>query len=333
MVEIAGISASPGERTFGYVDVTALATGCRLRIPVHIVNGTEPGPVLLVTSTAHGEEIATILTVRDLVAQVSPAGLKGTLVAVPVMNLPAFETQSAFTRLDDWSLDEAFPATTTPMVAWARGWATQQLASALARLMDAADYAIDLRSGNHHLAACSVSVNATDDAVYSAKVLELGQVFGLDSLYAEPAADSTLALYASLAGVPLVTAELGGGHPYDQNVMARGLTGIFNVMKLVGMVSGKPITTSSQVRVDEHRLIRTKHGGMFYPEVGADLLGTSVVGGTVLGRVVHSQTLREIETITAPYERTRLLSVRALFSAVHPGEIAYLVGDQSAVTG
>src|SRR5438094_6869744 len=128
MPEIMGVMAAPGERSFGYLDVTALATGNRLRVALHHVAGARPGPTLLLASTAHGDEIATILTIREVLRQVDPTELGGILLAVPVMNPPAFETQTAFTRLDDWSLDEAFPVASAGMLAWARGWATQQLA-------------------------------------------------------------------------------------------------------------------------------------------------------------------------------------------------------------
>src|ERR1051326_5891332 len=125
MPDTMGVTAQPGQRAFGYLDVTALATGNRLRVPMHVVAGSRPGPKLIVASAAHGDEIATILTVREVLREVEPAQLSGILLAVPLMNPPAFETQTPFTRLDDWSLDEAFPVARAGMLAWARGWATQ----------------------------------------------------------------------------------------------------------------------------------------------------------------------------------------------------------------
>lgn len=330
MFEMQGIQVRPGERAAGKLDVTALATGLRLEVPVHVVAGAQPGPTLLVMSTAEGEAIATILTVRDLLAGVAPGDLSGTLLVVPVMNLPAFETQSEFTQLDGWSLDEAFPSATGGMVAWARGWATQQIASTLAQLVDAADYAIDLRAGTHHLASRCVRIHPGKDVEYTERVRELSRVYGLGALYEQPVPESSLADYAALANVPLVTAEFGGGHPFDAETMADGLRGILNVMRHLGMLQGGPELPTEQKLYAEHRLIRTRHGGMFYP--GGGTPGGVVGGGTVLGTVVHAQTLKEIERIVAPYPRTRLLKVRSLFSAIHPGDVAFLVANEEQST-
>src|SRR5262249_30755751 len=94
IAEIMGIDAPPGERAFGYLDITALATGKRLEVPMHVLAGARPGPTLLVASTAHGDEIFPMLTIRELLSRVDPKSLRGTLVAVPLLNPPAFETQT-----------------------------------------------------------------------------------------------------------------------------------------------------------------------------------------------------------------------------------------------
>lgn len=65
-----------------------------------------------------------LLTIRAVHAQSDAAQLSGgTLLAVPAMNPPACETQTSFTKLDDWSIDEAFPVASAGILAWARGWA------------------------------------------------------------------------------------------------------------------------------------------------------------------------------------------------------------------
>ena len=332
MTDILGVEVRAGARTFGYVNVTTLATGNKLRVPLHVVAGAEAGPTLFVGSTSHGDEIATIVTVRELLASVSPETLRGTLIAVPVMNLQAFESQTPFMTLDSWWIDEAFPVVKTGQVAWARGWASQQLASTLATIIDRADYVIDLHSGTHNTAYKCVPVNTVGDPEYAARVSKLSAVFGMDALYPSPAPESSLASYCATAGRPVVTAELGGSHPFDQQVMQQGVRGILNVMKHLSMLPGSPEPPNGQLLFKEHRVVRTKHGGMFYPEVELDALGSTVPAGQVLGRVVHPLTLQELEVVEAPYERTRLLMLRGLFSTVHPGDVAYIVGNEGSAT-
>lgn len=330
MAEIMGISARSGERGFGYLDVTALASGNRLRVALHVVAGVRPGPTLLVASTAHGDEIATMLTVKALLRQVDPTALGGTLLVVPVMNPPAFETQTPFTKLDDWSLDEAFPVASAGMLGWARGWATQQLASALAQLVNQVDYVVDLHSGAHNLVSNCVNVMTGNVDGHAAKILELSRAFGLESLYETSAAETTLVDFAARSNIPVITPEFGGGTPLDAQVMADGLRGVFNVMRHVGMLGGSPELPARQRLFRQHRSMRVKHGGMFYPLVDSRALGATVAGGTHLGSVVHPLRLAEVEQITAPYEQSHLLMLRGLYSTVQPGDAAYLVGDAAS---
>src|SRR5262249_34489008 len=78
--------------------------------------------------------------------------------------------------------------------------------------------------------------------------------------------------------------------------------------------------------------LRVQDGGVFYPEVLADRLNGVVSGGTLLGRVVNPFTLKELQTVSAPFAETILLSVRGAFSHLHPGDEAYVVADASSRT-
>lgn len=329
VAEIMGISAAPGERSFGYADVANLASGARLRIAIHVLAGASPGPTLLVGSTSRGDEIATILTVRELLSRVSPAELKGTLVAVPLMNPPAFETQTDFTELDGWRLDEAFPVAKTGPKAFARGWATEQIAGCLAQLVNQADCVIDLHAGAMYCMSNAVRVIAVGDEAYQARVAELSKAYGLQALYLARSEEGSLADYAALSSIPVVTPEFGGVGPFVEQLMQSGLNGVLNVMRHLGMLSDRPDIPQQQWLFRENKLIRSKTGGMFFPEVGYEQLNETVPGGTVLGRILSPLTLEEQEVLTAPYEETYLLMLHTIYSRVHPGECIYIVGNKS----
>src|SRR6476661_7290998 len=71
-----------------------LPSGARIDVPVTVVNGAEPGPVLLVTGATHGNEIVGTRALLQLIGEIDPRSLTGTLISVPVANPLAFDQAS-----------------------------------------------------------------------------------------------------------------------------------------------------------------------------------------------------------------------------------------------
>jgi predicted deacylase len=59
-------------------------------IPVIVVNGARPGPVLALVAGSHGTEYASILALQKLAQAADPAELSGTLIILPLINVPSF---------------------------------------------------------------------------------------------------------------------------------------------------------------------------------------------------------------------------------------------------
>jgi hypothetical protein len=87
-------------------------------------------------------------------------------------------------------------------------------------------------------------------------------------------------------------------------------------------LEGQPESNSARVVVRKGLSLRPGHGGLFVPEVGLDVLGKSVAGGTVLARVRSPYTFDELHVLRAPFARTEVMMVRDRVSRVHPGEYA-----------
>ena len=91
VLEIGTARATRGELAIGTVRGIQLSCGTWVDIPVIVINGTEDGPILLITSTEHGDEIQGIEVILQVTRHhVDPNKLKGAIVAVPVMNPLAF---------------------------------------------------------------------------------------------------------------------------------------------------------------------------------------------------------------------------------------------------
>jgi predicted deacylase len=119
-VRVSTLSADPGQKVSGYLAVT-LADGSHVDLPVSIVNGTKPGPVLALVAGEHGTEYIPILALQQLLVEVEPGGLEGALILVHMANPPAFFARR-LARGDPDDLAGRFPGdpdgTTSERIAW-----------------------------------------------------------------------------------------------------------------------------------------------------------------------------------------------------------------------
>src|SRR5205085_11688068 len=86
---VGSATAAAGQRGHGYLDVPA-GVDAATRIPVVVINGAKPGPVLALVSGAHGTEYASIIALEKLIPVIDPAKLAGTVVLLPLVNVPSF---------------------------------------------------------------------------------------------------------------------------------------------------------------------------------------------------------------------------------------------------
>ena len=102
-------SASRGQKAAGAIEVPAAADAA-LNIPVVVVHGSKPGPVLALVSGAHGTEYASIIALEKLIGLLDPALVSGTVIVVPLVNIPSFEQKIAHVNpVDGKSMNRMYP--------------------------------------------------------------------------------------------------------------------------------------------------------------------------------------------------------------------------------
>src|SRR5258708_6957046 len=80
------------------------------RWPVTTISGARPGPTLFVNAGVHGGEYPAVEAAIDLSRDVNAAELAGTVVVMPVLNLPAFRQRSMFVcPVDNLNPNRVFP--------------------------------------------------------------------------------------------------------------------------------------------------------------------------------------------------------------------------------
>ena len=102
-------------------------------------------------------------------------------------------------------------------------------------------------------------------------------------------------------GIPVAVIELGGGIVDQTPYTARGVAGILNMLRTIGVVEGDPTPPPKQIVVRSIETVRPTQGGFL--EILAPPLGEEIPGSTPLGQVVSPYTFEVLETIPNPYSR------------------------------
>ena len=132
---------SAGQRTTIMLPMPKLYDWTPMNMPVHVIRGKKPGPVLCVTGAVHGDEINGVEIIRRLLKKSFQKNLKGTVIAVPIVNIYGFLYQDRY-LMDRRDLNRSFP-----------GSSKGSLASRLAylvmnELVANATHFIDLHTGS-----------------------------------------------------------------------------------------------------------------------------------------------------------------------------------------
>ena len=340
--QMAGIRIERGKTAFGFLEICMMADGAPLRVPVHVVAGSKPGPKLVVLSTAHGYEIQQISVIKELVETLEPGNLKGTFVGIPVCNPVAFEGGTRSTWIDSifgdsGNMNRLWPGRPD-------GWLTERITYRITQeVFPGSDCVIDL-----HASTGDLELSYGYLGKESQRDIDISKVYGNEILIDTQQQEivkkrqwGTSKEYLRSEGIPSYSSEVGEFHglwlergkgkDLVRRVPEVGVTGVTNVMKYLEMLAGEPKLPDKQVIVKPELNLRPSHGGLLVSEKGIEDLGTLVPKGGVLGNVVSPYTFETLDTIATPFEESLLLAAMTVkpFLRVNPGDFAYIVADMA----
>ena len=249
-------------------------------VPVISIKGAE-GPVMLLTGATHGDEFEGPSAIMRLVHGLDPDQLRGQIIAIPALNMPALVASSRVTPLDRANLNRAFPGR-------ADGGPTAMLAHWLEHeILSLCDAAIDLHSGGKasFFQPCSLPTH-TADRDLAARNMALAQVFGLPLIWRLGSHNDNRSVNAAAerAAVPMIATELGGGGGVDPAITDAAEQGIRNVLGHLGMLQVQPPPPPPQRIVE----IASPHDSLYAPATGlydrAITAGDMVEAGQGAGR-------------------------------------------------
>ena len=276
-------AAARGTTAYGAIDVPA-GSDAALSIPVAVVHGARPGPVLAIVSGAHGTEYASIVAVERLIQQLDAKAMAGTVILVPLVNVPSFEQKIAHVNpVDNKSMNRFYPGKLD-------GTQTERASFLITKeVVERCDHLIDLHGGDIDESLRPYTYwNKTGNEKLDAASRELALAFGLDTIIIsadrpkDPAASRYLENTATTRGKPSLTAEAGHAgtvEPEDVDALVRGS---LSVMRHLKMLDGKPTPIQSPVWIEKIANVTSEATGIFTPVVTR---GSYVAQGMKIGYV------------------------------------------------
>jgi predicted deacylase len=198
-----------------------------LSFPVLQVRGSEPGQTLVVSANVHGDEYEGVRAIFETFEELQPEHMTGDLLAVPVLNVPAFWSGTRTSPLDGANLARVFPGDPG-------GTPSQRLAWHFGRsILAHASFYLDLHSGGVKFSMPSMAGYSSTDARARAGA----EVFGASVIWGHPTLEPgrTVSLAHEL-GIPWIYTEARGAgriHPEDLAMMKRGVRNLLRHLRIL----------------------------------------------------------------------------------------------------
>ncbi len=276
-------TATRGQKVNGTIEVPA-GVDAGLSIPVTVVNGAKPGPVLAIVAGSHGTEYTSIIALEKLIAMLNPADVSGTVIIVPLINIPSFEQKVPHLNpVDKKSMNRFYPGKMD-------GTQTERASFLITKhVVEVCDHLIDLHGGDLDESLRPYSYwtktgNDKQDQISREMVL----AFGLDHIIIsadrpkDPQASRYLENTATTRGKPSITAEAGYAGTVETDDVNALVDGCLNVMRYLKMLPGTAMKVENPVWIEKIATLASEQTGIFYPLVKR---GTYVQQGMKIGYV------------------------------------------------
>ena len=287
LLNVGPLQAAPGETKAGQIPLGKLSDGSEARLPLVLVNGREPGPVLGLFACMYGTgyEQGIDVVCRLTREVVDPAKLRGAIIASPLINPMAFNSRSMHSDEDNVDMQMAFPGDP-------EGSITRRLCHFLYQQCIRQSSAV---INFHAKALIDWSVVMThDNEQVRRRSLELAEAYGTPIFeMSHTRYPNFLVVSAMNIGIPAFISE-PVWPPTKGPGPGTSIRGVLNVMKHLGMLDGK-IEPQRENLVPPGRYRRTsfyaQQPGLIRPlkEPGDPLRKGEIIGHVydVLGDKVH----------------------------------------------
>lgn len=268
--EIGNVRVRPGRAQSLSLPIMRLVTGADVDLPLRVLHGREDGPTVWIDAAIHGDEAVGVEVVRQVLTELDPKQLRGTLIAVPIVNVLGFMNGDRYLP-DRRDLNRSFPGS-------ARG----SLAARIAHLMmtevvSKCEVGVDLHTGADRRTNLPQVRADLDDP----RTRDLAVAFGAPLMLHAPLRDGSLRQAAREQGAKVLLYEAGEAWRMDRWAVDAGVLGVRRVLALLGMTEA-PEEGATPLVAESRRSgwVRARGTGLLHLETE---LGQRVARGERLG--------------------------------------------------
>jgi uncharacterized protein len=235
-----------------YIELVANGLAQDILLPLLVARGKRDGPVFGLTAAVHGNELNGIGVIHDLMRNLNPSQLNGTVVAVVVVNVPGLHRhQREF--VDGGDLNHIFPGRDDGDVAEVYSHRI------LDRIVNRFDYLVDLHTASFgRVNSVYVRADMTHPVTATMAYLQRPQI-----IVHNPPSDYTLRGAAMDLGIPSVTLEIGDPQTFQPSYVRASRIGLRAVLAAAGMLPRRPVAEVAEPVLCEHsRWMYTDRGGL-----------------------------------------------------------------------
>lgn len=225
---IGGQEIKPGQKCIVEVPLPDLYMHTALSMPIQVIRGKRSGPTLFVSAAVHGDEINGVEIIRRLIKSKSLKGMRGTLIAVPVVNVYGFLNQSRYLP-DRRDLNRCFPGSD-------QGSLAARLAhSFMTEVVSHCTHGIDLHTAAIHRDNLSqVRADLSNPEVES-----MAKAFDAPVVVNSGLIEGSLRYAAQQKEVAVIVYEAGEALRFNELSIRAGVKGVISLMRHIGMLTAK----------------------------------------------------------------------------------------------
>lgn len=266
---VAGHVCPAGSRARFEIPVARLQTGGDASLPVCVLHGARPGPTIWMNAAIHGDELNGVEIIRQVLAQLQPKALSGSLIAVPIVNVFGFLSQSRYLP-DRRDLNRSFPGSP-------RGSLASRLAYMfVTEVVERCTIGLDFHTGSD--ARTNLPQIRAD--LGDPETRRLAEAFAAPVTLGAGLRDGSLRKVAHRSGAKVLLYEAGEPLRFGKDAIDTGLWGALRVMEALGMIEDAPQATVPTQYFEGSKWVRASRSGLFH--LTAEL-GSSVAKGEPVG--------------------------------------------------
>lgn len=272
-IEIAGRTVEPGTRLQTELRVARYVTGEWMSLPVEVIHGRRSGPAVWLSGAIHGDELDGVEIIRGVTAGLSPKRLRGTVYAVPIVNVFGFIHASRYLP-DRRDLNRAFPGAEDGSMASRLAWLFTT------EVVDRCAWGFDFHCGSgdrENLPQIRCDLGDAETAAVAG-------AFGAPLMIHNSGPEGSLRRVAIERGARTLVFEGGEAGRFTRTSIQSGIDGTLRALKSLGMIEQAPESEGGSVPVASTHWVRASRSGII--RLDAEL-GDSVRKGAKIGEITE----------------------------------------------